>query len=93
MLASAGTLGTRVWDFLSQLATLTGEQERHSRQLDKLSDQIVALGKTVERIMGKLEGIENRFNEKDAIVKLQIENAIRNMELERLRSERKERGE
>jgi uncharacterized protein (DUF342 family) len=87
-LAAAGTVGTRLWDFVSRLATLTKEQERHSRQLEQLTEQLFALAKDVQRMAGRAEGIEKRLDDKDkmieAIIALRINEAI-----EKLRNELK----
>jgi uncharacterized protein (DUF342 family) len=87
-LASAGTVGTRLWDFVSRLATLTKEQERHSRQLEQLTEQLFALAKDVQRMAGRAEGLEKRLDDKDkmveAIIALKISEGI-----EKLRSELK----
>jgi uncharacterized protein (DUF342 family) len=87
-LAAAGTVGTRAWDFISRLATLTKEQERHSQRLDKLTDQMVELAKDVQRIAGKLDGIEKRFDDKDKYVEAVIALRIKE-EIDRLRAELK----
>jgi chromosome segregation ATPase len=87
-LASAGTVGTRVSDFVSRLATLTKEQERHSRQLEQITEQLFALAKDVQRMAGRAEGIEKRLDDKDKMVEAII--ALKVLEaIEKLRSELK----
>jgi hypothetical protein len=84
-LAAAGTVGTRAWDWISRLVTLTKEQERHSHRLDKLTEQGFELAKDVQRIAGKLEGIEKRFDDKDKYVEALIALRIKE-EIDKLRA-------
>jgi len=81
---AAGTVGTRVWDFISRLATLTHEQRRQSQDLEKLQNQVAALALEVREMKGKLDQIEKRFDDKDAAVKATIA-----LEVEKLRAELK----
>jgi hypothetical protein len=62
-----------VWDFISRLATLTKEQERHTRQLEQMLEQLVALAKDVQRMAGRAEGIEKRLDDKDKMVQTLID--------------------
>ena len=87
-LASAGTVGTRVWDFISRLATLTKEQERHSQRLNEITKQVFELAKDVQRIAGKLDGIEKRFDDRDKLVEAVIALRIKE-EIDKLRNELK----
>jgi hypothetical protein len=67
-LAAAGTVGTRLWDFVSRLATLTKDQERHNRQLEQMTEQLLALAKDVQRMAGRSDGIEKRFDDRDKMI-------------------------
>ena len=67
-LAAAGTVGTRVWDFVSRLGTLTKDQERHSRQFEQLTEQPFALAKDVQRMAARAEGIERRLDDRDKLI-------------------------
>ena len=44
------------------------EQRRHSRELEKLHDQVAALALEVREMQGKLDQIEKRFDDKDKLV-------------------------
>jgi uncharacterized protein (DUF342 family) len=88
-MAAAGNVGTRIWDFLARLATLTKEQERHSRQLEQLTEQLFALAKDVHRMAGRAESIEKRFDDKDKLVEAVTALKVKE-EIEKLRSELKE---
>jgi hypothetical protein len=87
-LASPGAIGTRIWDWFSRLATLTKEQERHSQRLDKITEQVFELAKDVQRIAGRLDGIEKRLDDKDKLVEAVIALRIKE-EIDKLRAELK----
>ena len=63
-------------------------QERHNRQLEQMTEQLLALAKDVQRMAGRSDGIEKRFDDRDkmieAIIALKMQEAI-----EKLRSELK----
>lgn len=71
-MAAAGTVGTRIWDFIARLATLSKEQERHNRLLEQLTEQLFALAKDVKRMAGRMDGFEKRFDDKDKLVEMTI---------------------
>ena len=85
-LAAAGTVGTRVWEFISRLAMLGDEQKRHDRQLLLLTEQVFAVAKDIKRIAGRLDGYEKRLDDKDkmveAIIALKVNEAIKKLRAE-----------
>jgi chromosome segregation ATPase len=88
LVVSAGTIGTRIWDFISRLATLSADQRRQTAQLDKLNDQVAALARRLEQLSGQHDSIEKRLDDKDKLTAAQIELAIARLQ-EKLREQGK----
>jgi len=89
----AGTVATRVWDAVKNLATISEhlqtlerEDTRIQSQLLELSRVVLELTKDVRDMIGQMKGIEKRLDDKDKLVEMTIRVRIME-EFEKLRTE------
>jgi septal ring factor EnvC (AmiA/AmiB activator) len=89
----AGTVATRVWDAVKNLATISEnlktlerEDTRIQGQLLELSRTVLELTKDVRDMIGQMKGIEKRLEDKDKLIEMTIRARIME-EFEKLRAD------
>jgi hypothetical protein len=89
----AGTIATRVWDAVKNLATISEhlktlerEDTRIQAQLLELSRIVLELTRDVRDMIGQMKGIEKRLEDKDKLIEMTIRARIME-EFEKRRTE------